>query len=321
MSLNPKFLRRSALWMVIAAFLPIPSGTSADNPPSGKVFSLFGTELTPPSLSPETQKKLEADLERATSAYLIDSSSVENAIWLGRRTAYLWRFREAIEIYTRAIERFPNDPRLYRHRGHRYITVRELDNAIADFEKAASLVKGKKDEIEPDGAPNSHNIPRSTLQSNIFYHLGLACYLKGDFQKALEAYRSGLVVARVNDDMLCAMSDWTYMTCRRLGKPSDAAEVLAPIKDSMDILEDTAYHRRLLMYKGKISPSELLPDSNLTDLDLATYGYAMGNWSLVNGDTAKAVELFRQTLAGPLWSAFGYIAAEAELKRLNGSRR
>src|SRR5215213_4686900 len=53
----------------------------------------------------------------------------------------------------------PDDPRLYRHRGHRYITVRDLGPAILDFEKAARLIEGRPDEVESDGLPNSKNIP------------------------------------------------------------------------------------------------------------------------------------------------------------------
>ena len=47
------------------------------------------------------------------------------------------------------------------------------------------LVAAKPDEVEPDGAPNARGIPRSTLQSNIWYHLGLAQYLAGDFDGIL----------------------------------------------------------------------------------------------------------------------------------------
>src|SRR6185295_12437329 len=143
--------------------------------------------------------------------------------------AYLGRFRDAIAAYTNGIARHADELRLYRHRGHRYITVRQFDLAIADLSRAARLVAGRADEIEQDGAPNQAGIPRSTLQSNIWYHLGLAHYLKGDFTRALAAYREGMKVSRVNDDMLVATSDWLYMTLRRLGRDAEARAVLDPI--------------------------------------------------------------------------------------------
>ena len=68
--------------------------------------------------------------------------SADAAIGLGRRHASLGQFREAIDVYTRALAKHPKDARLYRHRGHRYITVRELDKAVADLTRAAAARRG-----------------------------------------------------------------------------------------------------------------------------------------------------------------------------------
>ena len=86
----------------------------------------------------------------------------------------------------------------------------------------------------------------------------------------------------------------------------------------MDIIENTAYHRRLLMYKGLIRPKELLDLEDATDLDLATLGYGLANWYLYNGDRQRAIEVFERVTSGPYWPAFGFIAAEVELARLRG---
>jgi hypothetical protein len=39
------------------------------------------------------------------------------------------------------------------------------------------------------------------------------------------------------------------------------------------------------------------------------------NWYLESGDRAKAREIFNKVVSGRAWQAFGYIAAEADLKR------
>jgi tetratricopeptide (TPR) repeat protein len=285
----------------------------AAQPP--EATSLFGKPLVSAPPTGEQKTRLDADLAKAQADYDRDPSSAEAAIWLGRRLAYLGRFRDAIEIYTAGIARHPDEPRLYRHRGHRYITVRKFDLAAADLQKAAQLVAGRQDEIEPDGAPNRAGIPRSTLQSNIWYHLGLAHYLQGDFEKALAAYREGMTVSRVNDDMLVATSDWLYMTLRRLRRDAEARAVLEPIREQMDILENGAYHARLLMYKGLRSPESVLNLNAADDVQIATQGYGVGNWYLANGNRAKAKEIFDRVVSGRAWAAFGYIAAEADLKR------
>ena len=259
--------------------------------------------------------RLEADLAKAKADYDRDPSTVDNAIWLGRRLAYLGRFPEAIDAFTLGIARHPDEPRLYRHRGHRYITTRTFALAIADLKKASQLVAGKKDEVEPDGAPNKAGIPRSTLQSNIWYHLGLAQYLSGDFTGALASYREGMKVSRVNDDMLVATSDWLYMTLRRLKRDAEARQVLEPIREQMDVIENGAYHARLLMYQGLRTPESVLNLNTADDIQIATQGYGVGNWYLVNGDRARAKDTFDRVLAGKATTAFGFIAAEADVTR------
>lgn len=290
---------------------PIPSETGG----GPEAVSLLGRPLFRPEIGAEARATLEANLAAARAAYDASPQDPETLLWLGRRLAYLGRYREAIAAFSRGVAEHPRDARFYRHRGHRYITVRELDAAVRDLEQAADLVRGQPDEVEPDGAPNRFNIPRSTLQSNIFYHLALAHYLKGDFNRALPVWIEALGVSD-NDDMHVATADWLYMTYRRLGRHADAADVLEPIRRDMEILENDAYHRRLLMYKGMVPADSLLAVESADPVQLATYGYGVGNWFLYNGDRARAVEVFERILDIPNWAAFGYIAAEAELARM-----
>jgi len=289
-----------------------------ESPP--EIVSLLGKTLVPPEIPGERKAKLEADLAGAQEAYDEDPDVAENILWLGRRLGYLWRYRNAIEVLTRGIVEHPDDPRLYRHRGHRFITVREFDHAVADLEKAARLIEGQPDVIEPDGAPNEYGVPRSTLHSNVWYHLGLAYYLKGDFENARRCYERCMEFATVNDDMFVATADWLYMTYRRLGLEEEAAELLVPIVEDMEILENDAYHLRLRMYKGEVDPETVLDPAELDDLDLATQGYGVANWHLYNGDPERAMELMESVVAGKYWAAFGYIAAEADLARARGER-
>ena len=299
---------------------PAPAASSATPAPAPapvepEARSVTGRPLVPMELPAADRAKLEANLKAAEDELAKTPESADALIWVGRRQGYLWQYRNAITTFTKGIDKFPRDARFYRHRGHRYITVRNFDAAISDFEQAVSLVSGTKDEIEPDGAPNAAGVPRSTLQFNIWYHLGLAYYLKGDFANAKRAYEECLKVSD-NDDSITATTDWQWMTLMRMGDKAGAAKVLERITPKMDILENGSYHRRLLMYKGLEKPEALLDTTNADDLTIATQGYGVGNYYRVIGDQAKAKEIFDRVLAGKQWAAFGYIAAEVDRAKM-----
>jgi len=274
--------------------------------------SLRGVPLYSPAVAADVQASRDAQVNEALKAFAADPGSADAAMWVGRRLAAAGRFRDAVDAYTRAIAQHPADARLYRLRGHRYITLRQLDKAVADLTKASQLIAGKADEPEPGANPGTTS--GSTLHFAVWYHLGLAHYLKGDFAAAERAYRRCLATTRGRDDGIVAASDWLYMALRRMGKTADAAAVLAAINADMKVTEDRAYLSRLLMYKGELSPEDLLRASG-DPLNQATYGYGVGNWYLVNGDPARARAVFDDVLRGEQWPAFGYIASEVEVAR------
>ncbi len=290
--------------------------SSAVGSTSNIVLSLDGKELPQPVFSEQQQNRLDSNLMLAQKNFDNEHSEL-NYIWLGRRTAYMSRYAEAIAIFTEGIDQYPNSYKLYRHRGHRYISTRKFDEAIEDFEKAVELMPKDTLEIEPDGIANQINQPLSSTQFNVWYHLALAYYLKGDYESAITAYQKCMETS-INDDLLVATSDWLYMTLIRQGKEQEAVELLAGISTEMDIIENDSYHKRLLMYKGELTPEEVLDVDESADYDLAlaTQGYGVGNYYLSKGDTLKAKEIFSAVLAGKHWSAFGYIAAEADMMRL-----
>lgn len=278
---------------------PVPAGAQA--------VSLFGNPLMPSTPNETTLNKY----EDAKATYDTNPNNADNIIWYGRRAAYKGDYREAIRIYSEGIDKFPQDARLYRHRGHRYISIREFDRAIADLEHGATLIEGTEDVVEPDGLPNVKNIPIGTLHSNIWYHLGLAYYLENDLDNALRIYRKANDDA-ANDDKVASTSHWLYMTLRLLDRDAEAAEVLEPIHADMNIIENFVYQQLCLFYKGELA------ENALTGGDLATNDaleYGIGNWHFYNDHPEKAREIFERLLEGEGWASFGRIAAEATLHR------
>jgi tetratricopeptide (TPR) repeat protein len=281
-----------------------------------QAVSLLGDTWGPPSLDPAAEAARHAALIAAREAYERHPADADSIIWYGRRLAYRGNYRGAIAVFSWGIERHPADARLFRHRGHRYITVRDFDRAIEDLLHATRLTANTPDRIEPDGLPNARGIPTSTLKTNIWYHLGLVHYLRGDFPRAASAYRECLRYAD-NPDMDVAARYWLNVTLRRLGSHADAADLLAAVTQDQDIIENQAYHRLLLMYKGVLASDTLLAAARTGDaLASATLGYGIANWLLTAGDTATAVTLMREIRSGAEWPAFGFLAAEADLARL-----
>lgn len=307
------------LFLIIAICFSVPPAEARSL--QMQPLSRFIDRPAPP-VSAEAAKQMEHQLAEARAGYDANPNDPDKIIWLGRRLAYPGRFKEAIDLFSEGIRKFPNDARFYRHRGHRYITLRRFDLAIRDFKRAASLVKGKPDEVEPDGQPNARNIPTSTLQFNIWYHLGLAYYLTGDYQNALASYRECLKVSK-NPDALVATTHWHYMTLRRLNRTDEANRLLSPVRTGLEIIENDGYYQLLLMYKGLVSPQSLLEQVSKQPAGAGSHSvlYGIGSWYLYNGQRDEAMAIFKRILSTDQWTSFGFIAAEADLGRLQPKPR
>jgi tetratricopeptide (TPR) repeat protein len=266
-------------------------------------------------MSAEERREREARYTEARAAAQARPDDVNAQIWYGRRAAYLGHIREAVDIFTRALSKFPDDPRLLRHRGHRYITLRQLDLAVADLEKAAQIAAGRAEETEPGEVPSQ--APGDTLRSNILYNLGIAHYLAGDFEKALRAEEECLRLPATPDREAGARF-WSYLALRRLGRDVEARQVLAPIRPNMAVVENRAYLLLTMMYKGELTPDALLAQGVAGDdpIDQAILRYGVGVWYLLEGKRDEAVRIDREVLSLGQWHSYAHIAAEADLQRL-----
>ena len=229
---------------------------------------------------------------RAEAALAADPRNVDKLIALGVAQSGARQFREAIATFTRGIGMAPDDARLYRWRGHRYLSVRDFDRAEADLLRGAEL--------------------DSTLYG-VWYHLGVVRYVRGDFDGDAEAFRRAQPRAPDAGE-LAGSTDWLWMSLMRAGRADDARAMLARRPDSL--ATTVAYRQRLRLYRGEIGPDAVLTPADTGDVNVATLGYGVGNWYLVRGDTTSARRWFERAVASGGWPAFGFIAAEAELSRL-----
>ena len=297
------------LMLALTGASTISAQNLPDVPDGAQALSLDGKPLYSAPASEEVLERLAT----ARTTYEANPGLADSIIWYGRRTAYAGDFRGAIEIYSEGIEKFPDDARMYRHRGHRYISIREFDRAIADLEHASRLIEGTENETEPDGLPNALNIPISSLHGNIWYHLGLAYYLKHDWENAWRAYREGFNASR-NDDNKVSTAHWLYMIARRMGEDEAAASVLENISADMNVIENTSYHDLDLFYKGEKTARELIGEGEDSSTGAAT-AYGVANWYYYNGDLDKAETALEEMIEKSGWASFGRIAAESDLSR------
>ncbi|HEU4418301.1 MAG TPA: hypothetical protein VFT55_05140 [Planctomycetota bacterium] len=293
----------AAIGLLVAGCQALPEGAAC--------WSLDGRPLTAVAPAPDARVRLEADLAKAQVAHGAAPDDRDAAIWVGRRLAYLGRYREAIAIYSTALEAHPDDAHLLRHRGHRWITLREFGLAEADLERAAAACRRVPDAIEPDGQPTPGRPPHSSLHYNVHYHLGLARFLTGDFELAERAWLDCLAVV-ANDESRVAVTHWLWCVRMRRGNTAGALAVVAPIRPDLDIVENRSYHQLCLLYGGKLQREQI---ATLTGSAGAALAFGLAHWHLVTGDRVAARRALEELAAAEGWPAFGVIAAEAELAR------
>lgn len=283
---------------------------------STKVYNLMNEELPEKALTDNQRSLYETNLNKAKETLDANPDSLDAIIWYGRRLAYLGNYLEAIKVYSEALRIYPGSYRLYRHRGHRYITTRQLSKAIKDFELAAYYSLNEENQIEPDGLPNKLNQPLSNDKFNIWYHFGLANYLSGRYDKALSSY-SKCQEFSDNDDLKVATTYWQYLTYMKLGNKDLAQELTESISSNLKLIENDAYLDLLLLFKGEKESDNLVKKATNKDGSVnPTLAYGIAANYQHEGKQDKANELFLKIIESPNWDAFGYIAAEAELKTI-----
>ena len=279
--------------------------------PGQQAVSLFGEPLF-------QQEDTTGAIAEADAVLAEAPDDVDRLIDAGRVRRNFWQYRQAMELYTRAIELAPDDWRAYRYRGHRFISLRDFDAAIRDLEAART---------------------RAPLNWDVSYHLGLAYYLAGRFDDAADEYLRCMELAESTEaraaqsdgfrscsqnaddpESFVAMTEWAVRAAMRSGRDAVAEELLTAVAPDLEISENIAYYHDLLMYKGLKSADELLNPGPDAPYRRETVGYGVASWMLVQGDTAAATALLEELVQDPWWPGFGRIAAEVELYRITMAR-
>ena len=229
---------------------------------------------------------------KAQAALAADPRSVARIIDLGVAQSGARQFREAIATFTRGLEIEANNPLLLRWRGHRYLSIREFDRALADLTRASGI--------------------DSTIYG-IWYHLGIVQYVRGEFSAAAASFARAQPIAPDAGE-LAGSTDWLWMSLSRAGRGAEAKAMLDRRPDSKPVIN--AYTRRLQLYRGEIGPEAVVTPADTDEVQVATLAYGLGNWYLIRGDKAQARVWFERSIQSGGWPGFGFILSEVELARL-----
>src|SRR6185369_13050210 len=107
------------------------------------------------------------------------------------------KFNKAVEVLSEGLEKYPNSFKLLRHRGHRYLNLRQPEKAIADLTKGEELIRSQPEVWENDATGK----PTSTIQHQIWYHIGVYHFLKGNYTQCVDAFEKSLATAHGNRSM------------------------------------------------------------------------------------------------------------------------
>lgn len=208
---------------------------------------------------------------------------------LGGLLNFQLRFREAIEVYTRAIAIAPDEMRAYRQRAPRYITTLQFDRAYADFKRCEDM----------GGV---------TLDTS--YRLGLCKYFMGEYEAAEDIFLVCAELAKDDAEMLAAVVYWRIMCRCKQGKD------IPPLPEfGGEISHHAGYRDAVGLFDGSVSAVELRANAALYEdgmnAPIALYGLA--NFYLHESNRAESERLIREIVGDDTyWMCFTYIAAWVE---------
>lgn len=240
-----------------------------------------------------------------------DWHDVNKVIALGVAQSGARQFREAIATFTRGLQSLPaNAPRtdvamLLRWRGHRYLSVREFAKADADLTRGLAL---------------------DSTNYGVLFHLGVLRFLQGRHADAASLFTRAQPIAPDGGER-AGSTDWLWMSLARAGRMGEANAMLAKRIDQQADPKPAppgyAYVSRLKLYRGEVTPEQLIGENETDDVNISTLSYGLGNWYFVKGDTANARQAWERAVNSGGWPGFGFNVAEAELRRLavTGKRR
>ena len=293
---------------VSAAFvnLEMQNGAAADAPLPAPSTMLEVESVTKRKFYalPDSQGALAAAKQKLDA----DPKNLELLRALEQEQVKAWQYREALETCARGLQIAPQTAAFYVERGHREVALQQFAATIADMKRAIA--------IDPS-------------IGDIYYHLGLAHYFRGEFAPAADAFQKSVDIAKSKGaegtDGVTNSTNWLYASLRRAGKKDEAAKALEAVPPEVTTKDphSQVYLNLVRFYQGRMKDSEVVEPEPPRDghvylepeLKFDTSAYQVGNWYLYNGNRSKAREYFERIAKGGVWITWGFVGAQVELAK------
>lgn len=331
--MNMKAALQSCL-ISLAMTVVATTALAADAPRVLQGKSLFGEELytagpNPVNVAP-TDKLLRAVAE-AKAAYE-SNLTIDSATWYGRLLGYQGLMREAIQVYTQGLKKYPDSAKLLRHRAHRYFNLREFDKSIEDGLRSAALYKNRpleREKLGPEYFPSTADV----VQFYLYYHLGQAYLAKQNYSEAAKWFDQARQVAVGVEEAssVTAATYWQYLSLARGHQFDDAKALLdgytMNLADLKDNIESNNYYDGLQLFRNVRDPATFFDDKDTgkafstADAIIGSTSYSLASYHIIRGRVPEAKEHLRRAIKIPTWSFFARVQAEAEWIHLYGAEK
>lgn len=323
---------RFALAGAAAAIALAAAGAASAQADSYQGKDLFGNALYAKGRNPVNVGSGD-DLQKAADAAKVAyeaNMTVDSATWYARLLGYQGLPKDAIDVLTVALKKYPDTPKLLRHRAHRYFSIREFDKSIEDGLRAAKLYENKPLEREKLGPfPASPDV----VQFYTYYHLGQAYFAKHDFDNAAKWFRRAGEIGEGTGGPpdVTASLYWEYLSLARGTRYAEAKLLLknydVDLYDLRDNPEGNNYFDGIQLFKKLRDPLDFYSErdtgkafSNSDGIKSST-SYSLAQYYILRAEYDLAKPHLRKAMEISTWSFFARIQAESDWVLLFGNEK
>lgn len=301
----------------------IPGSDDPEKQGQAMALTIDGRKLTEWN-DPDSIKAIRKEaLDKARNVYLGHTEDVKGYVMYGNEYIKFGRPENAINIFSKGIEKFPNTADLYLGRAKAYIIARQFQDAVNDSWQAGKAIEGQPQARGILKLTGADSVLNPTLHFLNYLNMGIAFQCAKDFSNAEKMFEVCGDFSN-NPDLFNIAYYYQYQCYTRAGREADAKNIMNMVDKSKNSLAPgRPYLDALLYWKGLKSEAELvdinaIPQNSVDAEAWLIKAYALAYKAQLEKKNDKAAELLQKILLSGYWSQYPYILAEVDLNTLRG---